>query len=287
MRGKSVTFGLILGMVAGVASAQVPTRTTVDDAAMYCSGTITTDAVPQDSYIISGEQSVDKVAFVEGQLVYINRGAAQGVKVGDEFLVTRPIKDELKEVWFKGQVELMRAMGQAWADLGRLKVVHVGDKVSTAEVKSSCDYIQRGDIVLPFKERPAPTLKLNAQVVDPFAPATGKTGMVVASKFYGQSSGVNSIVYVNLGASQGLHVGSYLRVFRYQGRGISTIYQNKGTEYKLYGFGSTPVEYTWEGLPREILGEGIVVRVSGNTATVLLTAVRREVYHGDYVELEQ
>lgn len=218
MRGKFVTFGLILGMVAGVAAAQVPKRTTVDDAAMYCSGTITTDAIPQDSYVISGEQSVDKVAFVVNALVYINRGSAQGVKVGDEFLVTRPVKEDLKEVWFKGQVELMRAMGQAWADLGRLKVVHVGDKVSTALVKSTCDYIQRGDIILPFIERQAPPLKQGAQIVDPFAPATGKTGMVVSSKFFGQASGNNSILYVNLGASQGVHVGSYLRVFRSQGQ---------------------------------------------------------------------
>jgi len=287
MRGKFVTFGLILGMVAGVAAGQVPSRTTVDESAMYCSGTVTTDVVPQDSYIISGEQSVDKVAFVVGQLVYINRGSAQGVKVGDEFLVVRHIKDELKEPWFHGQELLMRAMGDAWADLGKLKVVHVGDKVSTAEVSSTCDYIQRGDIVLPFRERPAPLLKQDSAVVDPFAPATGKTGMIVSSKFFGQASGTNSIVYVNIGASQGVKVGSYLRVFRNQGRGVSTIYQNKGTEYKLYGFGSTPVEYTWEGLPREILGEGIVLRVSGNTATLMLTAVRREVYHGDYVELEQ
>src|SRR5450755_2032325 len=226
MRGKFVSLGLILGMVAGVAGAQAPRRTTVDDAAMYCSGTITTDAIPQDSYIISGEQSVDKVAFVVNQLVYINRGSAQGLKVGDEFLVVRPVKDELKEVWFKGQLELIRAMGQAWADLGRLKVVHVGDKVSTAVVKSTCDYIQRGDIILPFTERPAPPLKQDAQVVDPFAPATGKTGMVVSSKFFGQASGSDSIVYVNIGASQGVHVGSYLRIFRSQGRGVSTIYQN-------------------------------------------------------------
>jgi hypothetical protein len=287
MRSKFVTFGLILGMVAGVAAAQAPRRTTVDDTAMYCSGTITNDKIPQDSYIISGEQSVDKVAFVVGQLVYINRGSSQGVKVGDEFLVMRPVKDELKEGWFKGQEELIRAMGQAWADLGKLKVVHVGEKVSTAEILSTCDYIQRGDIVLPFQERPAPPLKLNSQIVDPFAPATGKTGMVVASKYFGQASSSDSIVYVNLGASQGVKVGSYLRVFRNQGRGVATIYQTKGTEYKLYGFGSTPVEYTWEGLPREILGEGIVVRVSGNTATLMLTTVRREVYQGDYVEVEQ
>ncbi len=128
-----------------------------------------------------------------------------------------------------------------------MKVVHVGDKISTAEVESSCDYIQRGDIVLPFQERPAPPLKQDSQMVDPFAPASGKTGMIVASKYFGQASGTNSIVYVNIGASQGVRVGSYLRVFRHQGRGVATIYQTKGTEYKLYGFGSTPVAYTGEG----------------------------------------
>jgi hypothetical protein len=287
MRGKFVTFGLILGMVAGVATAQVPRRTTVDQTAMYCAGAVTSDAVPQDSYVISGEQSVDKVAFVAGQLVYINRGSGQGVKVGDEYLVIRTVKDELKEPWFKGQDELLRAMGQTWADEGRLKVVHVGDKVSMAEVESTCDYIQRGDIILPFQERPAPPLKQNAEVVDPFAPAAGKTGMIVISKYFGQASGTSSIVYVNIGASQGVKVGSYLRVFRNQGRGIATIYQNKDTEYKLFGFGSTPVAYEWPGLPREILGEGIVLRVSGNTATLMLTAVRREIYQGDYVEVEQ
>jgi hypothetical protein len=287
MRGKFVTFGLILGMVAGVTGAQVPRRTTVDRTAVYCSGTVTSDAVPQDSYVISGEQSVDKVAFVVGQLVYINRGAGQGVKVGDEYSVIRNVKDELKEPWFKGQNELLRAMGQTWADEGRLKVVHVGEKVSTAEVSSTCDYIQRGDIVLPFQERPAPVLKPDAEVVDPFVPATGKTGMIVASKYFGQASGTSSIVYVNIGASQGVKVGSYLRVFRNQGRGVATIYQNKDTEFKLFGFGSTPVAYEWPGLPREILGEGIVLRVSGNTATLMLTTVRREIYQGDYVELEQ
>jgi hypothetical protein len=287
MRGKFVSFGLILGLVAGISAAQTPRRTTVDYTAMYCSGVVTSDPVPQDSYIVSGEQSVDRVAFVTNALVYINRGSAQGVKMGDEFQVVRLVKDDLKEPWFQGQNELLRAMGQTWADLGRLKVVHVGEKVSTAEVKASCDYIQRGDIILPFTERPAPQLKPDSAVVDPFAPPNGKTGMIVSSKYFGQSAGTNSIVYVNLGASQGVKVGSYLRVFRNQGRGISTIYQTKGTEYMLYGFGSTPVKYEWDSLPREILGEGIVLRVSGNTATLMLTAVRREIYAGDYVEIEQ
>jgi hypothetical protein len=39
-------------------------------------------------------------------------------------------------------------------------------------------------------------------------------------------------------------------------------------------------------LPREILGEGIVLNVSQNASSVLLTTSRSEIMAGDYVELE-
>jgi hypothetical protein len=39
-------------------------------------------------------------------------------------------------------------------------------------------------------------------------------------------------------------------------------------------------------LPREVLGEGIVINVSRNSATVLLTYSRSGIYAGDYVEVE-
>lgn len=55
----------------------------------------------------------------------------------------------------------------------------------------------------------------------------------------------------------------------------------------MYGWGSAPVKYTPEQLPREILGEAIVIRASAHTATVLVTAMRRDMYVGDYVEVEQ
>ena len=37
---------------------------------------------------------------------------------------------------------------------------------------------------------------------------------------------------------------------------------------------------------REVLGEGIVLRTGPNSATVLLTTARQEIFAGDYVELE-
>jgi hypothetical protein len=58
------------------------------------------------------------------------------------------------------------------------------------------------------------------------------------------------------------------------------------TAYKAYGFGSTPVAYQWNDLPRQVLGEGIVVRTGANSSTVLMTTAREEIFIGDYVELE-
>jgi hypothetical protein len=278
--------GLVLGLAASVAMGQAPLRTAVDRSAQYCSGELRTEAVPQDSYIISGEKSLTKVVFSDHELVYINRGSAQGLKVGDEFSVIRPEKELLQQEWFHGQPELLHAMGQLWADLGRIRVTNVGSKVSTAQIVFSCDYMQRGDIILPYIEREQIPLRPNNTAVDPYAPATGKAAMVVSTKRFGQVAGLNSIVYVNLGSAQGAKVGDYMRVFRRQGNMSNVLYQTPGTEYKMLGFGSTPLVYTWGDLPREILGEGIVVRVSGNSATVMITATRREIYAGDYVEIE-
>ena len=93
-------------------------------------------------------------------------------------------------------------------------------------------------------------------------------------------------MYVNLGAAQGVKVGDYLRIFRYQGRDIDRLPQSKGYAGQIYGFGSTPARYEWKDLPREVLGEGIVLNASRNAATVFVTFSSVEIYAGDNVEIE-
>ncbi len=284
MRAKIGYLSLVILLAAAAAAGQqTPNVPKTSD--VYCSGVVTTEPIPRDTYLISGEQSNYKITFGQGDLVYINKGSSRGVKVGDEFLVMRPVEERLKKSWFAWQPMLMRAMGTTYADLGRLRVVHVQAKVATAEIVFSCEYMQRGDIVQAFAERPAPPLK--TEKFDRFAPASGrKTAMIVTTKNFGQVAGANSIVYVNLGSAQGVRVGDYFRVFRYQGTRVEVAYQTAGMAYKLYGFGSAPQTYTWEDLPREVLGEGVVLRVGPNASTVLFTVSLREIYVGDYVELE-
>lgn len=291
MDGKIVFAGLILALSATGASAQNKGQTTTQDD-IYCSGIVTTESVPRDTYVITGEDSSVENAFMEGDYLSINKGANQGVKVGDQFSVVREIKDPIDVQWTKWQFSILKKLGKVWADSGRLKVVVVQPDVSIAQVQNSCDYLQRGDIVLPFTERPSPPLK-SEDNFDRFAPPSGKpTAMVISGRYWAQQSGTNSTIYVNLGSNQGVRIGDYFRVFRYQGTDHETAYQIKRVAFEiepqfgLAGFGSVPKKWNWSNVPREVLGEGVVVRTAPNSSSVLITFSLREVLAGDYVELE-
>ncbi|MFZ0523684.1 MAG: hypothetical protein WAN14_19525 [Candidatus Acidiferrales bacterium] len=294
MRGKIVLAGLILSL-SGIATSAQTAPGAPTQADLYCTGTITNESIPRDSYVITGEGSNYKITFDEGDYVYLNKGASQGVKVGDEFSVVRSVEDPTEIDWSKWQTQIIRKLGTWWEDEGRVRVVVAQPNTSIAQVENSCNYVQRGDIVLPFKERQAPPLKSEANF-DRFAPFSGKaTAMVMIGKAFQVQLGTNDIFFVNLGSEQGVRVGDYFRIFRYTGTQHETAYQTSryafdaDTESKVgrvYGFGSVPTKYTWDNTPREVIGEGIVLRTGSNSATVLTTFSLREFYVGDYVEIE-
>jgi len=282
--GKGFSAVLGLALMAGGASAQISPKapTQID---IYCSGVALNKPLPNDAYVISGEDSIYRVTYNAGDLVYINRGSNQGVKVGDEFDVTRPISNPQPVQWFAWQNQLIRAMGQMYADIGRIHVLSVQPKVSTARVTFSCEQMYRGDLIQPFVPRPSPPYPIVA--FDAFAPPSGKkTAMVVTTKGYGEGAAQGYTVYVNLGSAQGVQIGDYIRVFRYQGESAEAPYQTRGNAYKMYGFGSTPVAYQWNDLPRQIIGEGVVIRVGENSASVYLSYSQSAVFPGDYIEIQ-
>jgi hypothetical protein len=283
----------VLGIVAAAVAAspamaqQGPTATNLDNK-LYCSGIMTQESVPHDAAVVSGEFSRDEMGYLPGQIVNINRGADKGVKVGDEFSVIRETHEQSRTEWFTGQRMLLRAMGATWMDVGRIRVVNVQAKTASAEISSSCEPMERGDTILPFQPREVPEVR-PASAMDKFAPATDKpkTAMVVTTKEFGEAAAQNSTVFVNLGAAHGVKVGTYFRIFRYQGDGNQRVYQTAGSAYMMYGYGSAPARYAWDDLPRDVVGEGVVLRVTKNSATVLITTARVDIVAGDYVEVEQ
>jgi hypothetical protein len=301
MRAKIAALFFVVCLGAIVWSAQgapqiVPAITQPDYSMINCSGFVTDQKIPGEIRLISGEQSNYKITFTRGDYVFINRGQDKGVRVGDRFSVVRPNPNAsltdtpwmkvTDEPWFKWQEKLMRVMGTPYMDAGQVRVVNVQPKVSVAQISFSCDYMQRGDIVVPYQDRPAPPFK-DPAAFDHFAPVSGKpVAMIVSGRDATDAYGKNSAVYVNLGGSQGVKVGDYFRIFRYQGSRSETVPQTKDYQYMIYGFGSAPAKYQWNDLPREILGEGIVFLVSHNSSTMMITFSSGEIYAGDYVEIE-
>src|SRR5262244_630106 len=215
-----------------------PTKSSV-----YCSGFYTSEKISDDLRLVTGEQSNYKLTFLYGDIVYLTKGANQGVKEGDRFSVVRQESDPLRVQWFKYQDKLIDAMGTHYSDLGQLTVIKAEPNIAIAKVSMSCEFMQRGDIVLPYSERPAGPFK-DASTFDSLAPSSGKPkAMVVQGKTTAQMSGRWNTVFVNLGAKQGVKVGDYFRVFRYQGTRAETIPSQKGYQDQVYGFGSSPKHY--------------------------------------------
>lgn len=291
---------LMIALGAGVAAAQIRTP---NYGQMYCSGVWSNEALPNDTYLISGEEARSQLTFYQDNYVYINRGSAQGLSVGDEFLVIRPVKRNAAKEWFAGnpfptpdrpnwfkwESWLRRAMGAYWKDVGKVRVVKVHSDTAIAQIVHSCDYFQRGDYVRPFEQRTAPAFK--AAKFDRWAPPSGRSTAQVVQieepEYYTAQAGTGNIIYVNLGSTQGVKAGDYFRVFRYQGTRDEMAYQHWGYQYKAWGFGKTPRGYSWKDLPREVVGEGMVLRTGPNSSTVLVTYSLREIYQGDYVEVEE
>jgi len=263
-----------------------------DHSSVYCSMFFTDEKVPDSKRVVSGEESAERILFSAGDNVYINKAAAAGVKVGDEFSVVRPTSVLKTGDWFKWQEHLIRVMGQAYLNVGRIRVIDIRPPLAVAQVTMSCEPMQRGDILQILVEKPFPKLKDPASF-DRFSPDDpnlwkNKHAMVVTADNYMVAGGRNTVLYVNLGKGQGVKFGDYFRIFRYQGARVETLSQSlpSGYQYKLFGFGTAEKKYDWKDIPRQVVGEGVVLNLSQNSATVLVTYAWTTIYAGDYVELE-
>jgi hypothetical protein len=286
MRRIALTLSCLLTLwAAGAAAQNEPEERghSATEADTYCAGMVTNEQIPYDMYVISGPEADPQTIYSLGQYVYVNKGSADGVKVGDAFMVLRPQSDFLHVPVFDQEHPLANAMGTQWADVGRIHVVVVHPKVSIAQISYSCTYMQRGDYVRPLVNYPTPAFR-PLKDLDRFAPPSGKaTGRVVRAKHYQMLEERGEVVYVNL---TGVKAGDYIRFYRPTAAQINAIYQIGGMADHVYGFGNTPVRWYSPDLPREVLGEGVVLRTTPTSASVLIYNQFREIYLGDWVEVE-
>jgi hypothetical protein len=152
-------------------------------------------------------------------------------------------------------------MGRKIIPLGTLQLSEVEDATSRAIVTKSFMEIGAGSYLMPYRERKREvTLKAAAKELN---------GYIIATQTGNHTIAAGDIVYLDLGASQGVETGNMLYVVR----------------------DVTPDPQLFPGnvdkLPVEVLGALVVVETGQKTSTALIVKSIDTIYSGDRVELRK
>ena len=312
------------------ASAQTPTPTptvivpTVEQprpvaskSSLFCAGYISHQRLPEMPEIVGAEEEQEQRTFADRDVVFINRGAQQGIKEGQNFQVIRP-RGDVKGVY----KEKLGFVGTYIQDVGQLQIFKVWQNTAAAQITFSCDMILFGDLLAPIPDRVSP-LQRAYENVDRFAEPSGKqTGRLMMAKDSREMVTQNDIVYIDLGAEDQVKTGDYLTIFRplgtgnltrvdneemarnratgfqsdrYRGGGFSnqasrakdeTAFVDADGRYRYRPITSKEVKDNRPPMPRKIVGEMVIIDVQSRTATAIITRVTSEVHTGDWVEIQ-
>ena len=208
----------------------------IDPAQYYDRGIgMLTNEIPNEGKVLGTEQGWQSAALGETILI-----SAPGAQVGQQFGVYRDM----------GKVESLgyfsMSPGHLLADIAVVEVVAADAVKQQVIIRRAYAEVRTDDVLGPLPERPTVSVRP--------APAASVTGAVVAFHFMRQLAGPDDILYLNIGADQGLAPGDLLSV---------------AAEDKAEGRNS---------------GEIMVLRVSATTAAAVVTKrSAHEVRRGDVV----
>jgi len=264
---------------------------------LYCAGFMNKQLLPNANFVAGGLGTPSMTKFVNGEMVYLTGG---GYQVGQQYSIIRELRDPNRYELFRGQHAMIKETGQPYAELGRVRVVDTRSKTAVAQVEFSCDPINPGDIAVPFVEKTPisfhPPLRF-----DRFVPANQKvSGRIVMSRDFVYELGTGTKVYMNVGASQGLKAGDYLRAVRSYTADLNdpvdslsfkasaaedTQMKPPSVDARMFTRTSGPMIHVAD-FPRRAVGEIVIISTTPTTSTGMIVFALEDVHAGDRVELD-
>jgi hypothetical protein len=219
---------------------------------VYCFAYLDTEDAKPNLTLFSFEQLEFQEDSSTYDIVYISGGEAEGVKAGQEYFVSVPVR-KLRHP------HTGATLGLVVRQLGRVRVLCTQEHTATAEVLASCDAIPLGAWATPYEPYPVPMALLTAplQICDP---ANDKTkGAIIYCRDDTEAFGADHMVMIDLGEADQVSPGTIFTIFR----------DNKV-----------------EGAPRTLLGELAVLLTGDHWATAKILSSSGPMRVGDRVELK-
>jgi hypothetical protein len=274
---------------------RVPTPTYAD---VYCAGFISKQHLPDANFISSGLETPTTTKFAKGDMVYLQ---GSGFIAGAEYEVVRALRDINEYEIYPGQKKLLKATGQPYEEVGRVRVIDTRSHSAIGQIEYSCDGINPGDTTMPFTEKPTFSYRTPIKF-DRFLPPGNKlSGRIVMAKDFDSALGTGHKVYMNVGANQGVKVGDYFRAVRFYDADLKdpvdslsfkaalaedTQLKTPSVDPRMFTKSNGPVIHVRD-LPRRSVGEILVIGVTPTTATGMIIFALEDVHAGDGVEADQ
>jgi hypothetical protein len=265
---------------------------------LNCAGFISQHSMPDAHFVEGGLETPGTTKYANGNIVYL-RGS--GYTAGTEYEIIRTLRDVNEYENFPGQRKLLKAAGQPYAEIGRVRIVDTRSKSAIAQVEYSCDPINPGDTAIPYVEKPAVAFHPPVRF-DRFLPATSKVyGRIVMGKDFDAELGTGQKVYFNVGSNQGVKIGDYFRAVRNYDADLhdpvdslsfraaiseDTQKYQPSFDPGLWEKSNGPVIHVRD-LPRRAVGEIVVIGTTPTTATGMVVFALEDVHAGDGVELDE
>jgi hypothetical protein len=217
---------------------------------LYCSFRIHSGDLP-DMKIIGADRETERGIYSDGDLMYVDKGRADGLEEGQLFQVLHITS---RRAWDKNYE--FENYGNLAFKQGRVRIVDMAEHKSTAVLENCCDPVSIGSYLVPFEPDESLLGKDLGFDVPPFK-ADGVSGRVIFIQADLNQIGSGHWALINMGARDDLHRGQQLLLYR-----------------ELH-----------VDAPLQIYGNLVVIDVQEETATVKVLSCRDALNMGDLVML--
>lgn len=257
-----------------------------------CAGFVTKEHISNADHVLAGLNMPHETRMAGNpsgnSYVYLE---GPGYAVGNRYSVVRRVKDMDRYESLNGLHKLLASSGEEYSDIGRVVVTYIDKEVAVGQIEFSCEAITPGDMLIPFHEKEMVKFRQGHVEFARFAPYGGTSGRIIDGKDFDQDMGPGQKVYVNIGANKGIHPGDYLRIERNYDPSLMFDVDQLSLNPPYYSDESqnnvrlTKADY--KKLPYRGVGEMVVLSVTPDTATGMITMALEDVLVGDVVEVEK
>jgi len=213
----------------------------------------------QGAFAITSNKRDDRRFLGEGETVYMNGGADQGVKTGDRFLILKTVAQKLA-----APSGPKKNLGDVLQQIGVIRVTMVQGKGSVAVIERCLDTAEIGDRLVRFTEPANLPLTLRSDTGEPVKIAAEAAKVVYIRDGKRHSAG-GDLVIIDKGTTEGLKVGDVLLA----------------TRVRVFAVGATTERKPTTEAVANYLGQALVVRADAQTATCRILRSNEEILIGD------